>query len=129
VLTWQPTPAATAYRTRIQSRIPNGRVLVSQDSVVREPRLAIQQLSDYRAKVTTRLTAICGNETSAESVSWSIIETSETCKEGQQEVRRHSLTDGTLLTPAEAKATAHIESTRPICGATRGEASYRLVTN
>ncbi|MEX0746311.1 MAG: hypothetical protein WD118_11970 [Phycisphaeraceae bacterium] len=126
-LSWQPVPDATAYRIKLQSRIPNGRVLAQHDAVVNEPRFAPPQpLAEHRAKVTVRLAAICGKETSAESVSWFVIDIAVACSKGQAEKRAHALADGRLITPLESRTAPHVQSTRPLCAGARGEATYRV---
>jgi hypothetical protein len=127
-ITWSTIQGATAYRVGLQSRIPNGRVLAQHDAVIPEPRFVPPQpLTNYRAKVTIRLTSICGKETSAESVSWFTVDAAATCSEGQTEKRAHALSDGRLITAQESRSTLHIESARPLCTGARGEASYRVV--
>jgi len=129
-IAWMPVKGATSYRVRIQSRVPNGRVLAQHDAVVSEPRFfPPQPLADYRAKVTVRLIAICGKEKSAEAVSWFIIDASAACSgQGRVENRTHALTDGSLITAKESRTTPHVQSTRPLCAGARGEATYRVVT-
>lgn len=127
-VTWPPVQGATAYRVRLESRIPNGRVIARHDAVVNEPRFVPPQpLADHRAKVTVRLTAICGKQTSAESVSWFTIDTAAACREEQDEVRAHALTDGRLIGAQDARTTAHVQSTRPLCAGGWGEATYRAI--
>src|SRR5262245_19744191 len=83
-LAWTPVEGATAYRVRLQSRVPNGRVVASHDTVVTTPSFRPPQpLAEHRAKVTVRLNAVCGAETSAESVSWFLIDTSVGCNIGE----------------------------------------------
>jgi hypothetical protein len=124
---WNVVRGASTYNLKLQSRVPNGRVLAQHDAVVNEPRFVPPQpLASYRAKVTVRLAAICGKETSAESVSWFTIDTAIACREGQDEVRDHALTDGHLISAQESRTTAHVQSTRPLCAGTRGEAAYRV---
>src|SRR5262245_31117530 len=85
-LGWQPVAASTAYRIRVLSRVPNGRIVASHDAVVLEPQFAPPQpLADHYAKVVVRVNAICGRETSAESVASFVIDTSPTCALGDVE--------------------------------------------
>jgi hypothetical protein len=127
-IAWTPVQGATSYRVRIQSRIPNGRVLAQHDVVVNEPRFfPPQPLADHRAKVTVRLAAICGKEASAESVSWFVIDASAACSgEGRVENRAYALTDGRLITKQESRTIPHVQSARPLCAGARGEAAYRV---
>ena len=77
---WQAVPGATGYRVRLLSRVPNGKIIASHDAVVLEPQFVPPQpLAEQLAKVVVRINAICGSETSAESVSSFIIDTSPTC--------------------------------------------------
>jgi hypothetical protein len=157
-LAWSATPGATAYRVRLQSRVPNGRVVASHDTVVTTPAFrAPQPLAEQRAKVTVRLSAVCGAETSAESVWWFVIDTSAACRLGEinaraaagkarvdwkpvpeartYDVRVHALADGRLIASRETRASgaelelreAAVVSVRPACAAGLGEAVYRVV--
>jgi hypothetical protein len=153
-LTWPAVEGATSYRVRVQSRIPDGRVLAFHDTVVAAPEfLPPQPLTEHRAKVTVRLNAICGAETSAESVSTFVIDTSPLCeleeieadKAGVKwrpvagarsyELRAYRLSDGRLLvsqTTREAAARLPLKesavvSVRPACAGGLGEAVYRVL--
>jgi hypothetical protein len=128
VIAWSPVEGATSYRLRIQSRVPNGRVLAQHDVVVNEPRFfPPQPLADHRAKVTVRLAAICGKKMSAESVSWFVIDASAACSgAGRVENRAYALTDGRLITKQESRTIPHVQSTRPLCAGAGGEATYRV---
>ncbi len=60
LVAWQALPGAGSYRVEIESRIPEGRVLVSLDTLVgatsfRPPR----PLTDFRAAVKVRITRGC----------------------------------------------------------------------
>ena len=156
---WAPVQGAAAYRVRVHSRVPNGRVVASHDTTVtatlfRPP----QPLADQRAKVTLRLRAVCGAETSAESTSWFLIDTSAGCRLGDvaasssggtaridwkvvpsaqaYDVRAHALTDGRLIASEETRSPlvqvalreAAVVSVRPRCTIGEGEAVYRVVT-
>jgi hypothetical protein len=127
-IAWSPVEGATFYRLRMQSRVPNGRVLAQHDVVVNEPRFfPPQPLADYRAKVTIRLAAICGKAASAESVSWFMIDASAACSgAGRVENRAYALTDGRLITKQESRTIPHVQSTRPLCAGAGGEATYRV---
>lgn len=79
-LVWTPVPGATGYRVRVLSRVPNGGIVASHDTVLAEAKfMPPQPLAEQLAKVVVRLNAICGSETSTDSVSWFIIDTSTTC--------------------------------------------------
>jgi hypothetical protein len=156
-LTWSVVEGATSYRVRVQSRIPDGRVLATHDTVVKAPEFrSPQPLAEHRAKVTVRLNAVCGAETSADSVSIFMIDTSALCKLGEvdaafeagmatlkwqpvagarsYEVRAHAL-DGRFLVAQETRDAAlrvalketAVLSVRPACAAGLGEAVYRVV--
>lgn len=127
-IVWSPIPGATSYRVRIQSRVPNGRVLAQHDAVVNEPRFfSPQPLADYRAKVTVRLAAICGKETSAESVSWFTIDAAGACGAGGRvEEKSYALADGRPISIEKSRAVSHVQSARPLCAGARGEAVYRV---
>ena len=155
---WTPVQEATAYRLRLQSRIPNGRVVASHDTTVTTPLFRPPQpLAEQRAKVTVRLSAVCGAETSAESVSWFLIDTSAGCKIGEvdakavagkarldwkavpgaqtYDVRAHALADGRLIASEETRSSfvqmalkqPAVVSVRPRCVGGDGEAVYRVV--
>jgi hypothetical protein len=157
-LAWTRVPHASAYRVRLQSRVPDGRVLAAHDTVVKSPEfLPPRPIAEHRAKVTVRLSAICGSETSAESVSSFVIDTSPTCKLGgleatldagkasvkwpalagarSYEVRAYRLADGRLLASQQTREAAlelalgepAVVSVRPACAAGLGEAIYRVV--
>jgi hypothetical protein len=80
LLAWTPVAGATGYRVRLLSRVPNGRIVASHDTMLSEPRfMPPQPLAEQLAKVAVRVNAICGKETSADSVSSFIIDTSPTC--------------------------------------------------
>lgn len=156
---WAPVQAATGYRVRVQSRVPNGRVIASHDAMVTSPAFrAPQPLAERRAKVTVRVSAICGAETGVESVSWFVIDTSAGCRleqvvassEGSRamlgwkavpaaqtyDVRAHALADGRLIASRETRSPsaqldlkeAAVVSVRPQCVSGEGEAVYRVVT-
>lgn len=60
MLSWRAIPGASQYRVEIESRVPEGRVLVSLDTQVsgtsfRPP----QPLTDFRSAVKVRVTAGC----------------------------------------------------------------------
>jgi hypothetical protein len=157
-LAWTRVPQASAYRVRVQSRVPDGRVIAAHDTVVNAPMFLLPRpIAEHRAKVTVRLSALCGSETSAESVSSFVIDTSPTCKLGgleatldagkarvkwpalsgarSYEVRAYRLLDGRLLASQETReagielalAEPAVVSVRPACGAGLGEALYRVV--
>lgn len=156
---WAPVLGATMYRVRLQSRVPNGRVVASHDTTVTAPLFrSPQPLAEQRAKVTVRLNAVCGAETSAESRSWFLIDTSARCRLGDvaasstggkaridwktvpgaqtYDVRAHALTDGRLIASEETRSPsvqmalkeAAVVSVRPRCTGGEGEAVYRVVT-
>jgi hypothetical protein len=155
---WAPVLGATGYRVRVQSRVANGHVVALHDAMVTSPAFrAPQPLAEHRAKVTVRLSAICGAETSAESVSWFVIDTSAGCRlddvavsaaggkarlawkavPGAQtyDVRAHALTDGRLIASDETRSLliqmalkeSAVVSVRPRCVGGDGEAVYRVV--
>jgi hypothetical protein len=157
-IAWAAVEGATGYRMRLQSRVPNGRVVASHDTVVTTPSFrAPQPLAEHRAKVTVRLNAVCGAETSAESVSWFLIDTSAGCRIGEvnasaaagkarldwkavpgaqtYDVRVHALADGRTIAARETRSPqaeielreAAVVSVRPACAAGLGEAVYRVV--
>jgi hypothetical protein len=60
VLTWLVIPGAIRYRVEIESRVPEGRILVSLDTQVSGTRFQPPQpLTDHRAAVKVRVTAGC----------------------------------------------------------------------
>ncbi|HVQ61401.1 MAG TPA: hypothetical protein VMS53_04900 [Burkholderiales bacterium] len=124
-IAWQPVKGATGYRVRLLSRVPDGRVVVSQDTLVTSPDfLAPQALADQRAKVVVRVNAVCDGETSAERVSTFFIDATSACVmreisaagavktsvdwkpvEGavRYEVRAYGVVDGQLLVSQETR--------------------------
>jgi hypothetical protein len=153
-IAWAAAPAATAYRVRVQSRVPDGRVLAAYETVVNAPQfLPPRPLAEHQAKVTVRLSALCGSETSAESVSTFMIDTSSACKLAglelentslkwpavpgarSYEVRAYRLTDGRLIASQETRDAgaqlplkeSAVISVRPACAAGLGEALYRVL--
>jgi hypothetical protein len=59
-LSWRAIPGVSQYRVEIESRIPEGRVLISLDTQVSGTRLQPPQpLTDFRAAVKVRVTAGC----------------------------------------------------------------------
>lgn len=155
---WRPVEGATAYRVRVLSRVPNGRIVASHDTLVTSPSfLSPQPLAEDRAKVTARISAICGAETSAESVVAFTIDATSTCRlaelsaevagakanlkwpsvkgAGSYEVRMFSL-DGAFISAQETRAPAALVelkqagaviSVRPSCASGLGEALYRVL--
>ena len=158
LIAWKPVEGASAYRVRVLSRVPNGRIVASHDTVVASQSfLSPQPLAEDRAKVTARISAMCGAETSAESVFSFTIDTAPTCRLGElsaettgakanlkwpavkgaasYEVRMFSL-DGTFIATQETRASAAqvelkrpgaVVSVRPMCASGLGEAVYRVV--
>jgi hypothetical protein len=158
LIAWKPVQGASAYRVRVLSRVPNGRIVASHDTVVTSQSfLPPQPLAEDHAKVTARVSAICGAETSVESVFAFTIDTTATCKLGPltvdpvpgraslrwepvkgaatYEVRVFSLA-GTFVSAQETKVPAiqmelgqpgAVISVRPACASGLGEAVYRVV--
>lgn len=129
LIAWEPVAGATSYRVKVLSRVPNGKVLASHDAVVAAPAfVSPQPLAEQRAKVQVRLSAICGSETSAETVSSFDIDASPNCRLGELEARREkaavelrwktvlgaqgyevraaALLDGKLIASAETRSTS-----------------------
>jgi len=125
-IAWAPVAGATGYRVRVLGRVPNGKIVASHDTVVSEPQfMPPQPLAEQQAKVVVRLNAICGKETSADSVSSFIIDTSATCVMGElnaaalagkadlkwpavagatrYEVRAYAVLDGRLVASQETR--------------------------
>lgn len=157
-IAWTRVGKASAYRVRVQSRVPDGRVLAAHDTVVGATEfLPPRPIAEHRAKVTVRLNALCGSETSAESVFSFVIDTSTLCRLGgleavfdsgkavlkwpvlpearSYEVRAHRLADGHPLASRQTRETAielplaepAVLSVRPACAGGLGEALYRVV--
>jgi len=79
-IAWKPVEGATSYRVRILSRVPNGKIVASHDTVVTLPRFVPPQpLAEDKAKVVVRLNAVCGSEASAEAVHAFVIDTTAQC--------------------------------------------------
>lgn len=126
-LSWRPVAGASAYRVKALSRIPNGKVIASYDTVVKPAQFfPPRPLAEERAKVTVRLNAICGKEPSAETVATFDIDTAAACRLGAvqanrqddavrlewqavpgaktYELRAHALADGRLIVSRETRA-------------------------
>lgn len=81
---WKAVRGATAYRMRLLSRIPDGRILAAHDTVLAVPGfLAPRPLAELRAKVIVRINAVCGVEASRDTVSAFAIDTSASCAIGE----------------------------------------------
>ncbi len=158
LIAWKPVQGASAYRVRVLSRVPNGRIVASHDTVVTSQSfLSPQPLAEDHAKVTARISAICGAQASAESVFSFTIDATPTCRlealtadaapgraslkwepvkgAATYEVRMFSL-DGAFISAQETRApAAQVElkrpgamvSVRPACASGLGEAVYRMV--
>jgi len=155
---WTAVSEANAYKVHLQSRVPGGRVVSVHDTVVKTPTfLPPQPLAEHHAKVTVRVSAVCGGETSAETVSWFLIDTSPTCRLGEMgavsdagtaslrwrpvagavsyEVRAYGLLDGRLMASQETRSPeaklglsdGAVVSVRPACASGLGEAVYRVL--
>jgi hypothetical protein len=80
---WEPLPGAMNYRVEIESRVPEGRVLVAIDTMVegtsfRPPR----PLTDFRGAVKLRISAGCPVDDGSalrEKGAWFLIDTSPLC--------------------------------------------------
>ena len=155
---WKAVSGATAYRVRLQSRVPNGRIVASHDTIVTSPSFVPPQpLAEDRAKVVARISAICGAQTSGETVFSFVIDATPTCRLGEvsaarkdgrahlewapvkgassYQVRMFSL-DGAFISAQETRAPAAqldlkrpgaVLSVRPSCAGGLGEAVYRVV--
>jgi hypothetical protein len=158
LIAWEPVAKARIYRVKLLSRVPNGKVLASYDTVVSAPAFAPPQpLAEQRAKVLVRVSALCGGETSAETVTAFDIDASPNCRlvglearhyargavlrwlpvPGAQsyEVRALDLGGKLLSSQATRQASARLElpvdggvvSVQPKCAAGSGEALYRVL--
>jgi hypothetical protein len=157
-LVWKPVEGATGYRVRLLSRVPNGRIVASHDALIASPPfIPPQPLAEDRAKVTARVSAICGAEASSETVFAFTIDATATCMldevsaqaagaranlqwpavkgAASYEVRMFSL-DGAFVSALETRVPAAqmdlkqagaVISVRPACASGLGEAVYRLV--
>ena len=155
---WSEVAGATGYRVRLLSRVPNGRIVATHYTVVAANSfLAPQPLAEQGAKVTLRVNALCGAETSADTVAWFAIDTSPQCVLGDlsaeaasgrasltwrvvegarsYEVRAFAL-DGAFIAAQETRLPAAqvelrgrgaVVSVRPSCASGQGEAVYRTV--
>lgn len=157
-IAWKAVPGATGYRVRVQSRVPNGRIVASYDTIVASTSfVSPQPFAEDHAKVTARISAICGSEASAESVFAFVVDATSTCRlqeisaetagtkttvkwpavsgAASYELRVFSL-EGALVSVRETRApAAQVElkqpgavlSVRPACASGLGEAVYRIV--
>jgi hypothetical protein len=67
-LRWTPVPGATGYRVRLTSRVPEGGVIISLDTLTTAPSFdPPQPLTDLGAIVRLTVTARCGAQTSPET--------------------------------------------------------------
>lgn len=82
VVEWRAIPGITRYRVQLESRVPEGRVLTSTDSITAGTRFVPPaDLTDSRAAVKIRVTAACEGEPSrvAEQTAWFFIDRSPAC--------------------------------------------------
>lgn len=128
VVSWASVAEATAYRVKLLSRIPNGRVVGSYDTVTKSTSfLPPAPLAEERAKVVVHVSAICGAEASAETVASFDIDATTGCRLGEvqakrqgdrvmlewqavpgaktYELRANALDDGGLIAAAEVRGT------------------------
>jgi hypothetical protein len=79
-LQWAPVPGATGYRVQLVSRVPEGGVIVSLDTLATAPSFAPPQpLTDLGAIVRVTVAARCGAETSPETALRFFIDTRLGC--------------------------------------------------
>lgn len=65
---WEPVPGATGYRVRLTSRVPEGAVIASLDTLTTVPTFEPPQpLTDLGAVVRVAVAARCGAETGPET--------------------------------------------------------------
>lgn len=77
---WTPVPGATGYRMRLTSRVPEGGVLISLDTLTTAPAFdPPQPLTDLSAIVRLTVTAHCGTQTSPETALRFFIDTRLGC--------------------------------------------------
>jgi hypothetical protein len=77
---WKPLPGVDRYRVRLQSRVPEGELVVSIDTLIegtsfRPPR----PLTSYRAMVTVLITAACSSGEAIDSGVRLLVDTSLGC--------------------------------------------------
>ena len=135
---WSAVDGATAYALKVQSRVPEGRVVASFDVVITDTQFVPPTvLADERAKVTVSVTARCTDGVSALGSAWFLIDATVNCpsplgvrikfENGRAvvdwsaaagaalyEVRLHSPLDGRVLKVVEAReARATLEGDLP----------------
>lgn len=79
-LHWLAVEGAASYSLKVESRVPEGRLIASFDIVIPDPRFVPPtQLTDERAKVTVRVAARCEGEFSPTASGWFLIDTRLAC--------------------------------------------------
>lgn len=80
ILRWTAVDGATGYALKLQSRVPEGRLVASFDVVVTDTQFVPPAaLTDERAKVTVSVTARCAGGVSATASAWFLVDVTATC--------------------------------------------------
>ena len=80
LIEWAKVPGGNQYRVQVRSQVPEGRVLATIDTLVKENRFAPPQpLVESRAIVTVKVLALCGQVESEPSVKRFVLDVTRDC--------------------------------------------------
>ena len=80
LIEWAKVPGGNQYRVQVRSQVPEGRVLETIDTLVKESRFAPPQpLVESRAIVTVKVVALCGPVESEPSVKRFVLDVTRDC--------------------------------------------------
>lgn len=82
LIEWEKVPGGNQYRVQVRSQVPEGRVLATIDTLVKESRFVPPQpLVESRAIVTVKVSAVCGSVESVASVKRFVLDVRRDCPE------------------------------------------------
>jgi hypothetical protein len=77
---WSAVRGAIAYALKVQSRVPEGRLVASFDTVVTDTQFVPPSaLADERVKVTVSVAARCAGEAGIAATAWFLIDATAQC--------------------------------------------------
>lgn len=80
LIEWAKVPGGNQYRVQVRSQVPEGRVLATIDTLVKENRFVPPQpLVESRAIVTVKVVALCGPVESEPSVKRFVLDVTRDC--------------------------------------------------
>jgi hypothetical protein len=105
---WSAVAGATAYAVKVQSRVPEGRLVAAFDTVVTDTQFVPPAaLADERAKVTVSVAARCAGGAGAAAAAWFLIDATAQCPASSALRVRREPGRGTIEWPATPGATAY----------------------